>query len=256
MSSDNAHQITDGNGNLLKQQHFDTALGQYVPGSGITKFEPMLHFEDERGFGKTIEAAGTAVAVKRLSTATAGVFANNGNFNLAPNGTVGSAGDYLRSIQVEVKAMATGGKAGIFVSELSDEIFAQGTTGSAITATAAQTLTAGAALTAAANTLADRVVSFYYTPTGGTAQWYTTRIVSHAAISTTAIALTLEDTPEAGSVPSSWIIHGPRARRWMEPGRAEGVYTIDCRREAITGGFVAWVGNGIVVGDFYGVFSG
>lgn len=216
----------------------------------------LSNIEDKRGFGKTIEAATGMASVKRIASATAGVFLNNGNVNLAPNGTVGGIGDYIRSVVVEVKTMAAGGKAGIFLTQTNDAIFAQGTTGSAITNTTAQTFTSGPTLTATANQLADRVISFEYVPTGGAKQWFTTRIVSHAAISTTSVALVLEDTPEAGAAPTNWIIHGPQARRIMEPGRAEGIHTVDLRRASVTGGYVAWVGNGIVSADFFGVFSG
>lgn len=226
---------------------------------GDVGLNTQLAIEDPRGFGAMIEAATAPFQVKRIPGTAAGTFLNNGDVNLAPLGTVGSAGDYLRSIDVEVKTMAAGGKAAIFVWELSDEVFAQNTgasVGSAITNTTSQTFTHGANLSAAANALADRVILYEYVPTGGQKQWAASRIVSHGAISTTAVSLVLEDTPEAGAAPTKWIILGPRARRYMEPGRAEGRHIIDVRRTALTGGFVVFVGNGIVSADFYGVFSG
>lgn len=199
-----------------------------------------------------IEAANNPVQVKRIPTATAGTFANNGNVNLSVSGAAGGAGDYLRSAEVEVKA---GGRSSIFITQNNDAIFGSGVAGSAVAAGTAVTLTSGPVLAATANQLADRAVSIFYAPTGESAQWFTSRIVSHAAISTTSIALVLEDALPAGAAPTAWTIHGPQARRLMEANRAEGKYQLDIKRKSATGGFVAWVGSGIISADFYGIFT-
>lgn len=208
--------------------------------------------EDRRGFNKNIEAANTPVQVKRIPSATAGTFLNNGDVNVTPTGAPGNAGDYLRSVVVEVKTVAAGGKASVFLTQRGDNVFVDSTTaGAVIGGTNSQAFTSGPALTATANQLADRVISFQYIPTGGQLQWFTTRIVSHAAISTNTPTFVLEDTPEAGAAPVRWIVHGSQARRLVEPGRAEGVHTIDVRRASQTGGYVAWLGNGVVSADFF-----
>jgi hypothetical protein len=231
---------------------------------GLTFEAPLAASEDSRGFGKTVSAGSTRVIVKRTPTTTAGTFLNTGNVNLSPNGTVGSAGDYLRNIKAEVKAATNAGKAGIFVTQLSDAVFASGTTGSAIANSTSQTFTIPATAAVAANALADRVITFEYVPAVPAANaakmWFTTRIVSHAAIAASgtpsSITLVLEDTPDAGAAPTSWTIHGPKAYRALAPDSAAGNYNIPCEFEAEAGGFVAWVGSGVVSAEFFGVFSG
>lgn len=215
--------------------------------------------DDARGFSRQIPAGTQKVDISRLPTITAGQFLNNGNVNITNNGTVGTRGDYLDNIKYEAKTVTRGGKSGIFITQLSDSPFAAGNAGAAPAGgTAAVTLTAGVALTAAANALADRVVSFKYTPTGtGLApEWFTSRIVSHAAISTTSIALTLEDQPDAGGAITDWIIHGASAFRALDPNAVAGTGTIALGFEAKSGGLIAWVGSGIVKASFYGAFTG
>jgi hypothetical protein len=237
----------------------ESFIVQGQDGSMHTRLTTLLNGEDPRGVNRTINGGTQHFAIKRIATTTAGTFLGNGNVNVAPNGTVGQQGDYIENVVVEVKAMASGGKAGVFLTQLSDPVFAQGLTGSAITNTTSQTFTAGSNLTLTANQLADRVISFQYTPTGLSPMWFTTRIVSHAAVAASAtLPFTLEDTPDAGSAPTSWIIHGVLARRLLDPAApATSVpYNITCRYEAETGGFVAWIGNGVVNADIYGVLAG
>lgn len=235
-----------------------------VSGSPLfTQQSKLQTFEDERGFGKFVAAGGTRVIVKRTPTATAGTFLNTGDVNLVLNGTIGSPGDYLRNIKAEVKAATNGGKAGIFVTQVADAIFAAGTSGTAITNTTTQTFSIGSVGAAAANSLADRVISFEYVPTtpaGNTLKtWHTTRIVSHAAIPTSGttanLTFVLEDAPDAGAAPTYWVVHGPRAYRALAPDAAPGSYNITCEFESETGGFKAWVGSGVVLAEFFGAFG-
>lgn len=238
-------------------QNFDVVV--LADPTGAISYPGASVSDDARGFSRQIPGAAQKVDINRLPTTTAGQFLNNGNVNITNNGTVGTRGDYLDNIKYEAKAGTRGGKSGIFVTQLSDSPFAAGNAGTAPAGgTAAITLTAGAALTATANQLADRVVSFKYTPTGAGLgpEWFTTRIVSHAAISTTSLALTVEDMPDAGGAITEWIIHGLSAFRALDPATPAGTGTIQLGFEAKSGGLVGWVGSNIVKGSFYGAFTG
>lgn len=217
--------------------------------------------DEDANAKRVIEGGDDSVIVRRIPTTTNGKFLGNGNFNLAPNGTVGSAGDYFRMAVVEVDDVATAGNAGVYLTQLSDEIFAQGTSGLAITNTTTQTFTIGAIALTPANTLADRTISFEFTPTGLPKYWFTTKIVSHgqfaASSSASNIQLTLRDAPpEGGSVPSNWIIHGPQAVQLLDPSTPKGVYEVRRQFKSRTGGFVLWTGARVISCQNLGTFSG
>lgn len=217
---------------------------------------------DPRGFSYTL-APSTSFRSKRIATSTAGIFGNVGDVNVAPNKTMGAKGDIITKLRAEVKTVTNGAKAAIWVTQLSDPIFAmnQGVNvGPAVTtANNTLTLTSNAILPAAANTLADRFVAYLHKPDASPiAYWCLNRIVSHAAISTTTITLTVEDPVEVGSIITEWWIHGERARRLMEPNRAprDQVYVEDVNLEAETGGFKLWHGSAFASLELTGVFTG
>lgn len=204
---------------------------------------PTSAEDQDRGWFRTVNGASQRIPVKRLPTTTAGVFANNGRVPLVASSGTGSAGDYLRKLRIRVEA---GGKAGVWLHQSGDAPVVQGTTGTAIGASTSQSFGAGANQTFTANQLADRVISFYYTPAGGVAQWFTTEIASHAAISATAtLALTLKHAPEAGSVPTQWMIEGLKSRQVLAPDMPAGTYEVEYSEASETGGWLVSVGASV-----------
>jgi hypothetical protein len=216
---------------------------------------PLSAEDQDKLWFRTVNGAAQRILVSRkVTTAALGSFAANGRVSLTLSGTgAGASGDYLRKLRIEVK---TAGKAGVWLHQFSDPVMVQGAAGAAIANAAAQTFTAGANYTFTENALADRVISFLYTPTGGVAQWFTTRIASHAALTaTSAIAVTLEDTPPAGSAPTQWMIEGLRSRRVLDPASAAGVYEVEYNELSEYGGWMLSVGAGVISAEAFGGFS-
>lgn len=205
------------------------------------------------GAKRMINAGNQRIAIRRQRTTTAGTFLPAGRVPLSA--TTGEAGDYVRKARIEVK---TTGKAGVWLFQDGDPVFAQGTTGSAITG-ASVTLSGGtASATAAIDTLEGRVASIFYVPTGGAGQWVHSRIATHGAISGTSIALTLEDAIPAGAAPTQWIIEGTKARRILAPSTAarDEPYEIEIGESSVFGGWRVSMDIGSTVSEWWGWFSG
>lgn len=254
MSAETARQLRDVQGNLVLQQYYDPATDAYLPGSGATSNASI----DARGFAYTL-APNTAFRSKRAPTITPGVFSNVGQLNVAPNGTMGAKGDIITRLRATVKTVGNGAKAAIWLTQLGDSTYATGTAGAAVSAGTSLTLTAGAIFPADANALVDRLVTFKYLPNNSpVAHWGMATIASHVAITTTSIALTVNETLEAGGVITEWIIHGTRARQLMEPTRTprDEPYLVDLNIEAETGGFQLWHGTAFSDLELTGLFTG
>lgn len=195
---------------------------------------------------RQVSGASMRATVRRIPTTTDGTFQGN-SMTL---GSAGATGDYLRKIQVEIGA---GGAGGVWLSQALDPAATSGTTGSAIANATAQTFTAGPAFTATKNQYAGRIASFTYTPTGGSPTVFKSRIASHPAwTSTTTIAMTLEDTPPAGSAPTGWSIEGTLSRRLIEASRSAGFYEYTYDERSVAGGFILTIGASVIEAHAFG----
>lgn len=213
--------------------------------------------DDEKNDAKRfIEGGDSRVICRRIPTSTDGVFLPWGNVALSSNGTTGSAGDYFRMMVAEVTDSAN---AAVFLTQLSDPVFGQGTSGTAPSGTTSQTLVSGTTLPVAKNALAGRIVSIEYipaVPAGNTVKaWFTGTIASNAQITTTSIPLVLRETFGAGGTITNWIIHGVRAMRLLPMSKPVDIYEVRRAYSSETGGFMGWGSSGVDA-EFYGTFKG
>jgi hypothetical protein len=155
-------------------------------------------------------------------------------------------GEYLEQLVCNVRSATN---TAVYLHDGSASPLFSGTAGTNPDGTTTLTLTAPSTVTASVNQFAECLVYINYTPTGGAAMKLYRRIVSHAAISSTSVALTVTHNIPAGATITSWGIV-PQANGWecVPYNMPTGLpFRVECGWVSRLGGWSISVDSGIQV---------
>lgn len=161
-------------------------------------------------------------------------------------GTVGSGGDYLKSIVFKVDSATN---AAVFLQDgnLTDPV--SGTTGTDPAGTTTVALTASASFSATANQYRGFVLLVTYTPTGSAGSVTVPRkIVTHAAVSaSTAVSFVVTHNLPAGATVTAWSVLPLSAREILPFNAVVGTTSVTFGKVSTNGGWRISVDSGVQV---------
>lgn len=160
-------------------------------------------------------------------------------------GTTGAAGDYIKSLIVNVTSATD---AGVFLQDGSAAGVMTGSASTAPSGTTTFAATASVAQTAAINAYANYILSITYIPTGGSAVTVKRRVISHAAFSaTTAVSFVVELAIPAGASATSWTLEQPSAFQVVPFNQPVGTIQLALDAKSVNGGWKLSIGSTVSV---------
>lgn len=166
-------------------------------------------------------------------------------------GTIGAAGDYLKSLTLNVTSNTA---SAVYLQDGSGTNQLSGTAGTNPPGTTTLTVTASST-TAAANFYAGSIISVTYTPTSGASTTFKRRIVSHGAFSAaTSLAFTVTHALPAGATITAWAVEPAATSFELVPSTmAVGIYIIPLGIKSTLGPWKLSIDSGVLalaVGKF------